>query len=57
MQDDEEKFTFDKFMDEIVVRERKLEKRDVIEETPARKYAKKYRELPQNRTKIVRGGQ
>lgn len=36
-------FTFDKFMDDVVVKESRNKKKNLlIEETPARKYLKKY---------------
>lgn len=48
-------FEFDKFMDEIVVKEAKKEEQAKDEEdTPQRKYVKRYRELPQNRIKFGR---
>lgn len=49
---DDQRFTFDKFMDDIVIKERKAVKSDELEETPQRRFAKKYRELPQNRTRV-----
>ena len=53
-----EQFTFDKFMDDILLKEVKTNKQPLekLEETPQRQYARKYRELPQNRTKFVREG-
>lgn len=48
---------FDKFMDEIIVKEEtsKRRKEETAEEiTPQREYARRYRELPQNRVKFGR---
>ena len=46
-------FEFDKFMDEIVVKEElKRPKREKEELTPQREYARRYRERPQNRIKF-----
>jgi hypothetical protein len=47
---EEQEFTFDKFMDDIVVKEEKAKKRHVQEEeTPQRKYIKRYTERANNR--------
>lgn len=51
--ENEEQFTFDKFIDDILIKEsrtnKKRDERD--DESPQRKYNKLYRELPQNRIK------
>lgn len=49
-------FEFDKFMDEIIVKEEVSKKRNDTEDdvTPQREYVKRYRELPQNRVKFGR---
>lgn len=50
-------FDFDKFMDDIVVREQKnrpAEPGPADQTTPQREYIKRYRELPQNRTRWSR---
>lgn len=43
---------FDKFMDNILIKEHKSKKVDATEDTPQRILAKRYRELPQNRTRF-----
>ena len=56
MKPEDTQFTFDKFMDDIVVKEiKKNTPFKPEEETPSRKYARLYRELPQNRIKIGAG--
>lgn len=46
---------FDKFMDEIILKEETTKKRQEDDKiTPQREYAKRYRELPQNRVKFAR---
>jgi hypothetical protein len=49
--EDNEEFEFDKFMQSILSEEAKKQARseDELEDTPARVYNKRYRELPQNR--------
>lgn len=49
MDNKDSEMNFDKFMDDIVIRERRQRRIDEREETPQRKLAKMYRELPQNR--------
>jgi hypothetical protein len=47
-------FTFDKFINDIVQREEQLKRQNgepQEQNTPQREYVKRYRELPQNRTK------
>jgi len=51
MQSDE-KFTFDKFMDDIITKEAS-HKPKLAEETPQRNYAKKYAERAINRIKYI----
>ena len=46
----EEELTFDKFMDDILLKE-SAKKPVLVEETPQRKYAKKYTERAANRIK------
>ena len=57
MSDDKE-FTFDKFIDDIVIKEtrRKTVDAEKQDETPAQKYNRMYRELPQNRIVYTNGG-
>lgn len=45
---------FDKFMDSILIKEHKTKKVDATEDTPQRTLAKRYRELPQNRTRFIK---
>jgi len=53
--ENENEFVFDKFMEDIIKREeaagqsRPVEKEEPL--TPQREYIRKYRELPQNRTR------
>lgn len=47
-----DELTFDKFMDDILLKE-SVKKPALIEETPQRKYAKKYTERAANRIKYV----
>lgn len=49
-------YDFNKFMNDIVSREQSSESRPPLEDqiTPQREYIKKYRELPQNRTRWSR---
>ena len=51
MENEEETLEFDKFMDDILVKESKKASR-LIEETPQRKYVKKYTERSNNRIKF-----
>jgi len=51
MQD--ETFTFDKFMDDILVKETQ-KKPELVEETPQQKYIKRYTERAVNRVVFVR---
>ena len=51
MENAEETLEFDKFMDDILVKESKKSPK-LIEETPQRKYAKKYTERSHNRIKF-----
>ena len=53
----EEDFEFDKFMDSILNEEAKKQARTETDaqDTPARVYIKRYRELPQNRI-VYRNG-
>jgi len=53
MEDELNEFSFDKFMNDINKRESDSASRQSGEEalTPQREYIKRYRELPQNRTK------
>jgi hypothetical protein len=51
---EEQDFVFDKFIDDIVKREEASKRNDGDpreQNTPQREYIKRYRELPQNRTK------
>ena len=52
MNEDNDTFVFDKFMENIIVNEesRKQQQAPEQEKTDARRYVEKYRELPQNRT-------
>lgn len=50
MADDNEN-GFDKFMDDILLKEQKQVKKDEEEETPARKLARRAKELVSNRTR------
>lgn len=54
-EDDDEilEFTFDKFMDDILIKE-SAHKPALIEETPQREYVKRYIERAVNRIKYVR---
>lgn len=47
-------FSFDKFMDDILLKEAERAKRaqELEAETPQREYARKYRETPANRTRV-----
>jgi hypothetical protein len=47
-----ETFEFDKFMDEIVVKEAKKEENKDEKLTPQREYIRRYRERPQNRIRF-----
>jgi hypothetical protein len=53
--ENENEFVFDKFMEDIIKREEAAgqQRPDAKEEplTPQREYIRKYRELPQNRTR------
>ena len=54
--ENENEFVFDKFMEDIIKREEaagQQQRPDAKEEplTPQREYIRKYRELPQNRTR------
>jgi hypothetical protein len=54
-----ESYVFDKFMEDIVRREdeKRAEQKKYTEEytdTPGRRYAQRYRELPQNRIKWIK---
>ena len=53
MQDEKENYNFDKFMDDMLIKESKKNP-ELIEETPQRKYAKKYTERSANRVKFVK---
>jgi hypothetical protein len=53
MQSEDEKVNFDKFMDDILVKESKKQQ-ESQEETPQRKYAKKYTERAANRIRFVK---
>lgn len=50
---EEQEFTFDKFMDDILIKE-SVRSPVLVEETPQRKYVKKYIERAANRIKYVR---
>lgn len=51
--EEDTQFTFDKFMDDILVKEDKAKRQGrQKEETPQREYIKRYREKPGNRIKI-----
>lgn len=52
MDDQYDKMNFDKFMDDIVIRERKQRRAAEREETPQRMLARMHRELPQNRIRF-----
>lgn len=54
MSDAEETLVFDKFMDDILIKESK-KKNEQIEETPQRKYIKRYTERAANRIKFSDG--
>lgn len=47
---------FDKFVDDILIKERTVSKRETpeVDDTPQRRYNKMYREFPQNRIKFRR---
>lgn len=49
---DDEKLPFDKFIDDILIKERNTVTNESGEadDTPQRRYNKMYREVPQNRT-------
>jgi hypothetical protein len=49
----EEELNFDKFMDDILVKESKRPK-ELVEETPQRKYVKKYTERSANRVRFTK---
>ncbi len=49
----EEELSFDKFMDDILVKETKRQP-TLVEETPQQKYMKKYTERAVNRVKYVK---
>lgn len=52
MSDNEQHFEFDKFMDSIVKEEiTNVPVQQQDDKTDARRYAERYRELPQNRTR------
>jgi hypothetical protein len=51
MERDEQDINFDKFMDDILIKESK-KKQELIEETPQRKYVKKYTERASNRIRF-----
>ena len=53
MEKEELETIFDKFMDDILIKESK-KKQELLEETPQRKYAKKYTERSANRIKFTR---
>lgn len=53
MKNEEETLEFDKFMDDILVKESKKSPR-LVEETPQRKYTKKYTERSYNRIKFTK---
>jgi hypothetical protein len=55
MDDRDDRVNFDKFMDDIVIRERKLRSFDEREETPQRRFMRMHRELPQNRIRYGTG--
>lgn len=53
MQEDSKQLTFDKFMDDILVREDKSRKKNrQKEDTPSQEYNRKYRERSGNRIKF-----
>ena len=54
--DDNQSFSFDKFMDDIIADELLTQKRDqkVDQLTPTREYIRRYREYPLNRTRWSR---
>ena len=54
MNDAEETLVFDKFMDDILVKESK-KNNEQVEETPQRKYIKRYTERASNRIKFSNG--
>jgi hypothetical protein len=56
MSDNDQVFEFDKFMENITHQEetRRVEQPPENEKTDARRYAERYRELPQNRTRYQR---
>jgi hypothetical protein len=56
MSDNDQVFEFDKFMENITRQEetRRVEQPPENEKTDARRYAERYRELPQNRTRYQR---
>lgn len=45
---------FDRFMDEVLLKERKAIKSEPLIEAPSRTYAKRWRETPHNRMRIVK---
>ena len=48
-----QKLSFDKFIDDIIVREEKSRRKNVQkEETPQREFIKRYREKPHNRIRF-----
>lgn len=51
MNESDEALVFDKFMDDILIKESK-KKNEQIEETPQRKYIKKYTERSANRIRF-----
>lgn len=54
MNDPDETLVFDKFMDDILIKESK-KPNEQIEETPQRKYVKRYTERAANRIKFSNG--
>lgn len=49
----EDELNFDKFMDDILIKESKKSK-ELVEETPQRRYVKKYTERSVNRVKFTK---